>query len=164
MGFLLRWVGIFIGAFSLFSLFHKLWNFGLAPLFKEALNFYRMSLYPVEDTLIKGLGWLLSHFSVRLPLFPQDVVILYILCSFSIVIFEFKQMSQLQKDIGSLTVYIFSIFLLFAWPLTIVINIVALCFSPKLGIRDIFLGWDAELAKLLSVSLLILTCNAYLTT
>jgi hypothetical protein len=164
MGILMRWGGIFLGALSLFSLAQKLWNFGLAPIFKEALNFYRVSLYPVAEMVMTGLAWLLSHFSLSLPLIPQDGVILYILCSVSIVAFELKQMNQLQKDIGSLTVYVFAIFLLFAWPLTIVINIFGLCFSTKLGIRDIFLGWDAELARLISVFIIMFSYTSYLLT
>ena len=64
--------------------------------------------------------------------------------------------------LGSLTVYMISIVLLFAWPLTVLINIVALLFSPKLGIRDIFLGWDTEIAKIVGSSIALLGVNAYL--
>ena len=164
MGFLLRWGGIFLGALSIFSLMQKLGTLRVAPVFGDMLNFYRTSLYPVEETLMAGLKWLFAHFSLALPIAPPDIVILYTLCSLAIVIFEFGQMEQLQKSVGSLTVYIISFVLLFVWPLTVIINIVALLFSPKLGIRDIFLGWDTEIAKIVGSSIALLGVNAYLLT
>ena len=68
MGFLLRWGGIFLGALSIFSLMQKLGTFRVAPVFGDVLNFYRTSLYPVEETLMAGLRWLFAHFSLALPI------------------------------------------------------------------------------------------------
>ena len=50
MGYL-RWISIFVGALSLFSLLERLMNLGLAPHLDAILNFYRGALYPSRTSL-----------------------------------------------------------------------------------------------------------------
>ncbi len=79
MGFWLRWGGVLLGAISLFSLVQKLSDFGLAPIFKDMLGFYRATFHPIADIIINALKWALALVSIRLPKIPPDVVVIYLL-------------------------------------------------------------------------------------
>ncbi len=62
-----RWFGILLGAISLFSLVQKLSDFGLSPIFKDMLAFYRAAFHPVADLIISGLSWAFSLVFDKMP-------------------------------------------------------------------------------------------------
>ncbi len=159
MGFLLGWASILLGAVSLFSLMEKLGNFRLAPVFQEVLNLHRSTLYPVGEAIIFGLRRLLSIININLiPILP-DVAIIYILFSLAIVRFAFTKVDQWRNNLGRLAEGISLLLLAFVWPLIFIMNVMALFISPKLGVRDIFLGWDVELSKILGAFFILFCTN-----
>ena len=56
MGFCLRWLGILLGAVSLFSLAQKLYEFATAPVVGDLLPYYRESLHPLVSVFSEALA------------------------------------------------------------------------------------------------------------
>ncbi len=158
----LRWGSIFVGALSLFSLLERLINFGIAPHVDAILSFYRGALYPLGDRLIVYLKMLLAAYHINVPALPLDAVILYTLFSLAIARFTYNKQDSLKKQVGNIPTAIILVPLAFIWPLIVIANILALCVSPKLGVSNILFGWDAEVAKVIGICIVLFGANAYL--
>lgn len=158
----LRWISIFVGAVSLFSMVEKFVNIGLSPHLDAMLGVYRAALYPLGEKLIAYLKPLLGTYHITLPPLPLDAVILYVLFSLAIACFTYNQQDALKKQFGSIPVAIAMLPLATVWPLLMIGNIVALALSPKLGISNLLFGWDAELAQVIGVCIALFGANAYL--
>ncbi len=157
-----RWIGVFVGAISLFSMLEKYINFGLAPGLNAMLSVYRAAFYPFGEKLIDYLRWQFATYHINVPSPPLDFVVLYILFSLAIARFTYGQQDSLRKQFGAVPVAIILLPLMLIWPLIIVGNILALCVSPKLGVSNILFGWDVEVAKVIGICLVLFGANAYL--
>jgi hypothetical protein len=159
---ILGWIGIFVGATSLFSLLERFAHFGLAPRLDTMLSAYRTGLFPVADKIIVFLRYLLRIINVNMPWIPPEIIVLYTLFSLAILHFTFSEQTTLRKQFGNLSVGIALSPLIFFWPVLLAGNTAMLLISPRLGVRNITLGWDLELAKIIGVCLILLGVNAYL--
>jgi hypothetical protein len=158
----IRWICIFVGAVSLFSLLEKFINFGVAPHFNAMLGIYRSALYPLGEKLIGYSRSIFAAYHINVPAFPIEFVILYVLFSFVIAHFTYNQQESLKKQFGSIPVAFILLPLTLIWPLVMIGNIFAVCISPKLGASSILFGWDIEFAKVIGVCLALFGVNAYL--
>lgn len=159
---MLRWISIFVGAVSLFSMLERFMNLGLSPHLDSMLNFYRSALYPVAEKLVGYLKLLLGTYHISVPPLPMDAVILYVIFSLAIARYTYNQQEALKKQFGSVPVALIMLPLATIWPLLMIGNIVALALSPKLGISNLLFGWDTELARVIGGCLALFGANAYL--
>ena len=105
---------------------------------------------------------LLAAYHINVPALPLDAVILYTLFSLAIARFTYNKQDSLKKQVGNIPTAIILVPLAFIWPLIVIANILALCVSPKLGVSNILFGWDAEVAKVIGICIVLFGANAYL--
>jgi hypothetical protein len=75
--------------------------------------------------------------------------------------FTFSEQAAIRKQFGNLSAGIALSPLIFFWPVLLAGNTAMLLISPRLGVRNITLGWDLELAKVIGACLVLLGLNAY---
>jgi hypothetical protein len=78
---ILGWIGIFVGATSLFSLLERFAHFGVAPRLDAIVKAYRTALFPVADQVTIFWRYLLKIINVNMPWIPSEIVVLYTLLS-----------------------------------------------------------------------------------
>jgi hypothetical protein len=186
MSFWFRWFGILLGAISLFSLVQKLYGFGLAPIIRDMLAFYRAAFHPVADIIVSGLRWLLALIWIKLPQIPGDVVVVYLLIaaaffrySASEILYEHKKHELFSELVGGvglwryrgiatrrfLSTFVFSIL----WPLAVLSRLKntrdrqSYAYSNLLsGLPPVtFRRWLVELSKVVTAFFILFATNAY---
>jgi hypothetical protein len=189
MAFWFRWGGILLGAMSLFSLIQKLYGFGLAPVFKHFVAFYRAAFYPLADIIIGGMTWLFALAGLRLPQISSDIIVIYVLVGaaffrYALIYAQRKRRAQeiiyididlpdeVKADYTRLTTaslskitrleigFIFIFSLL--WPVAILI-------SPFVSTGSLihrlplisFRSWTIEVCKVIGAFIMLFATNAY---
>ncbi len=113
MRFWLGWGSVLLGAISLFSLVHKLINFGLAPVAQDILSFYRAIFYPIANAIIGAIVWAFSLVQIHLPPIPPDPVIIYALVGGSLFRM-IKTSSTTENKVSHLK----AAFITLSWPVS----------------------------------------------
>jgi hypothetical protein len=137
-------------------------NVGLAPHLNTILSIYRGALYPIGQKLYDLAKTLAAPYHVNVPTMPLDAVILYVLFCVAVAHFIHSKQDTIKKQFGAIPSALILAPFALLWPAIVAANIVALCVAPKLGNANILFGWDAELAKGLSVCIALFGANAYL--
>jgi hypothetical protein len=86
MGFCLRWLGILLGAVSLFSLAHRLFDFATAPVVTSLLPYYRSTIHPLVSVFSEGLARASHAIGLVPPLLSADLVIIYFSLGFILLV------------------------------------------------------------------------------
>jgi|SRR5208337_3194863 hypothetical protein len=86
MGFCLRWLGILLGAVSLFSLAQKLYDFATAPVIGGLLPYYRESLHPLVSVFSEALERGSQAIGFASPLLSADAIIIYFALGFVLLV------------------------------------------------------------------------------
>jgi hypothetical protein len=85
MGFCLRWLGILLGAASLFSLAHQLFDFATAPVVTNLLPYYRSTIHPLVSAFSEAFARV-SHAIGLAPLLSADLAIIYLSLGFILLV------------------------------------------------------------------------------
>jgi hypothetical protein len=86
MGFCLRWLGILLGAASLFSLAHQLYDFATAPVITSLLPYYRSTVHPLVSVFSEAWARASQTIGLAAPLLPADIVIIYLSLGFILLV------------------------------------------------------------------------------
>lgn len=84
MGFCLRWLGILLGAVSLFSLAQQLYDFPTAPVISDLLPYYRSNIQPLVS-VFSGALERASH-AIGLAWASADFIIIYFALGFILLV------------------------------------------------------------------------------
>lgn len=168
-----RWLGVLLGAISLFSLSQKLWNFGISSVFSDILSFYRTLFHPAAELIISGLRWVLASISVKLPNIPADAVVIYMLfCAAAsrtaIRQFTDDELAEKPNSGAVVVLYVLAfIYIMVIFPILAMATLIALFFRKnaevnKLNIRYIS-TWMAELLRVVTAFAILFAWNYYST-
>lgn len=72
-----RSAGILLAGVSLFNLARDFFNFGLSPICRHIVEFYRNFFHPIAEGIIYALNAIAHLFTVQLPPLQKDLFILY---------------------------------------------------------------------------------------
>ena len=86
MGFCLRWLGILLGAVSLFSLAQRLYDFATAPVIGDLLPYYRASIHPLVSVFSEALERASQAIGFASPLLSADFIIIYFALGFILLV------------------------------------------------------------------------------
>ena len=86
MGFCLRWLGILLGAVSLFSLAQQLYDFATAPVVSDLLPYYRSTIHPLVSVFSGALERASHAIGLALPWLSADFVIIYLALGFILLV------------------------------------------------------------------------------
>ena len=158
MSFWLRAGSILLGAISLYSLVQRLFGFGLAPIIKDIVSFYRAMFHPIANTILGGLQWLVHLVGWRLPHIPSDVVVVWVLVGAALVrgVISGALKNRLKK-IGVGGVFLF-LLLFLAWPILLPVMLKAYYTNDD----DAILYWIKEIVSVVVVFFVIFGTNALL--
>lgn len=86
MRFCLRWLGILLGAVSLFSLAHQLYDFALAPVVTSLLPYYRSTIHPLVSAFSGAWTGASQAAGLAAPLLSADLAIIYLSLGFILLV------------------------------------------------------------------------------
>jgi hypothetical protein len=86
MGFSLRWLGILLGAVSIFSLSQGFYDFATAPVVCDLLPYYRSVIHPIAAAFSHALARGSQAISLASPLLSPDLVIVYAALGFILLV------------------------------------------------------------------------------
>jgi hypothetical protein len=86
MGFCLRWLGILLGAVSIFSLAQQLYDFATAPVVTSLLPYYRSTIHPLVSLFSEALAHASHAIGLALPLLSADIAIIYLSLGFILLV------------------------------------------------------------------------------
>jgi hypothetical protein len=159
-----RWFGILLGAISLFSLVQKLSDFGLAPIFKDMLAFYRAFFHPLADIITTGLRWVLALVSIKLPQIPADAVVIYLLIGAACFRSYLETaLDEYSEDPVTSTVVLLSPI---TWPIVFVLLLFVIIFDFNNN-RHTFIDtssfWAIEITKVVAAFFILFAWNYHQT-
>ncbi len=163
MGFCLRWLGILLGAVSLFSLAQKLYEFATAPVVSDLLPYYRSSLHPIVGVFSEALARGSEAIGVASPLLTADFIIIYFALGFILLVLyigddlEWRRCGEERITLASL---LGRIAIACVWP---VILPIAFYFIFDAN-RNTLNTWASAIAKMLASAVLLLAVNACFST
>jgi hypothetical protein len=152
MGFLLRWGGILLGAISLFSVAQERYAFALAPLFRNALDHYRSSLYPVAEYLSQRLR----------PGLAADLAVIYLLLALlllSFYIFDDLKWSRSGEEAITLRSLLGRVAIALLWPLILPAALYFVIFSRN---ESSVRAWGVEITKVFALFAILFGANSFL--
>lgn len=72
-----RWLGVVLGALSVFFLVHRALGFGLATAFEDIRAAYVAIFHPIAEMFGPSLRWIAGQLGVQLPVWWREAIVLY---------------------------------------------------------------------------------------
>lgn len=164
MGFWLRWGGILLGAFSLFSLAHHRYAFALVPAVQDALEHYRSALHLLAAFLWQKLGPGLGIADLSWSAETVDFVVIYLILAvllFWLYLLDDLEWAETDKEKITWWSFLVRALLALCWP----VLLPGALFLILLGRSDSSLrSWGLEITKALLLFVILYGANASLLT
>lgn len=160
MGFWFRWFGILLAAISLFSLTHKIWTFGLSPIFSDMLAFYRAVFHPIAETIINGFKLTLNLVGIALPHIPADIIIIYALIGSAFLRFALRRLPDGGEYLPGASEMLLLVGGAIIWPLVFVFAMGEI-WNKGIKANMVIYYWIMEISISFFTFVIIFATNAY---
>ena len=163
MGFCLRWLGILLGAVSLFSLAQKLYDFATAPVVGDLLPYYRSSLHPLVSVFSQALERGSEAIGLASPLLSADFIIVYFALGYILLVLyvsddlEWRRSGEESITFASL---LGRVAIACLWPVFLPIALYFIFDANQNTLRT----WMSAIGKMLASAVFLLAVNACFST
>ncbi len=163
MGFCLRWLGILLGAVSLFSLAQQLYDFATAPVVRDLLPYYRSTVHPLVSVVSGALERASHAIGLALPWLSADFVIIYFALGFILLVLyvgddlEWRRSGEERITLVSL---IGRIAIACLWPAVLPVALYYIFDASQNTLRT----WVLATGKMLASAVFLLAVNSCFTT
>jgi hypothetical protein len=163
MGFCLRWLGILLGAVSIFSLAQQHYDFATAPVVSDLLPYYRSTVHPLVSVFSGGLERASHAIGLALPWLSADYVIIYLSLGFILLVLyigddlEWRRSGEERITFASL---LGRIAIACLWPVILPVALLYIFDRNQNTLRT----WVLATAKMLASTVFLLAANSCFTT
>jgi hypothetical protein len=163
MGFCLRWLGILLGAVSLFSLAQQLYDFATAPVISDLLPYYRSIVHPLVSVFSGALERASYAIGLALPWLSADFVIIYFALGFILLVLYIGDDLEWRRS-GEERITLASLFGRIAiaclWPVILPVALLYIFDRNQNTLRT----WVLATGKMLASGVFLLAVNSCFTT
>jgi hypothetical protein len=163
MGFCLRWLGILLGAVSLFSLAQQLYDFATAPVVSDLLPYYRSTTHPLVSVFSEALERASHAIGLALPWLSADFVIIYFALGFILLVLYVGDDLEWRRS-GEERITFVSLFARLAiaclWPVVLPVALYYIFDANQNTLRT----WVLATAKMVASAVFLLAVNSCFTT